>query len=131
LEIVSKDSIDIEIDFVDDSPSKRDCQKSWAQLIYKIYEVGPLLCPKCGKRMKFIAFIQDYVEIKKILKHLGLLLEFSNYHQFRKVLHMISIQCPQILACFPKCCGFFHIEFRRLKYYEIRQKTIGLSVTVN
>ena len=46
LETVSKDSIDIEIDFVDDSPSKRSCRKSWAQLIYKIYEVDPLLCPK-------------------------------------------------------------------------------------
>lgn len=72
LETVSTDNIDIEIDFVDDSPSKRACRKSWAQLIYKIYEVDPLICPKCGSRMKFIAFVQDYVEIKKILKHLGL-----------------------------------------------------------
>jgi len=71
LETVSKDSIDIEIDFVDDSPSKKACRKSWAQLIYQIYEVDPLLCPKCGSRMKFIAFVQDYVEIKKILKHLN------------------------------------------------------------
>ncbi len=51
---------DIEIDIIDDSPSKKACRKTWAQLIYKIYEVDPLLCPKCGSRMKIIAFIQDY-----------------------------------------------------------------------
>ncbi len=33
------------IDIVDDAPSKRTCRKSWAQLIYKVYEVDPLLCP--------------------------------------------------------------------------------------
>jgi hypothetical protein len=41
-------------------------------LIYKIYEVDPLQCPKCGSEMKIIAFIQDREEIIKILKHMGL-----------------------------------------------------------
>jgi len=45
--------------------------KSWARLIQKIYEVNPLLCPRCGKKMKIIAFIEDYKIVKKILDHLG------------------------------------------------------------
>ena len=31
-------------------------RKSWAQLIRRVYEVDPLLCP-CGKRMRFVGFI--------------------------------------------------------------------------
>jgi len=61
-----------EVDVIDDAPSKRACRKSWAQLIYKVYEVDPLLCPNCGSQMKFIAFIQSHIEIKKILKHIKL-----------------------------------------------------------
>jgi len=51
---------------------KKACRKSWAQLIYKVYEVDPLLCSNCGSQMKFIAFIQSHIEIKKILKHIKL-----------------------------------------------------------
>lgn len=57
---------------MDDAPLKRHCRKSWAQLIYKVYEVDPLLCPTCGSQMKFIAFFQSHIEIKKILKHIKL-----------------------------------------------------------
>jgi len=61
-----------DVDVIDDAPSKKVCIKSWAQLIYKVYEVDPLLCPNCGSQMKFIAFIQSHIEIKKILKHIEL-----------------------------------------------------------
>ena len=61
-----------DVDVIDDAPSKRACRKSWAQLIYKVYEVDPLLCPNCESQMKFIAFIQSHIEIKKILKHIKL-----------------------------------------------------------
>ena len=47
-------------------------RKDWARLIQKIYEVDPLLCPKCSSEMRVIAFIEDPDVIKKILKHLGL-----------------------------------------------------------
>ena len=47
-------------------------RKRWAQLIQKIYEVDPLTCPKCQKRMRVIAFIEDDIVIGKILVHLGL-----------------------------------------------------------
>jgi len=58
-------------EIIDDAPSKKACRKSWAQLIYKVYEVDPLLCPDCGSQMKFIAFIQNHMEIKKILNTLN------------------------------------------------------------
>jgi hypothetical protein len=41
-------------------------------LIQKIYEVDPLVCPKCSGAMRVIAFIEDQAVIKKILMHLGL-----------------------------------------------------------
>ncbi len=43
-----------------------------ARLIQKIYEVDPLLCPKCSGEMLIIAFIEELAVIEKILKHLGL-----------------------------------------------------------
>jgi hypothetical protein len=33
--------------------------KGWAEMIRKVYEVNPLLCPECGAEMKIIAFIED------------------------------------------------------------------------
>ncbi len=30
--------------------------RSWARLIQKIYEVDPLTCPRCGKKMRIITF---------------------------------------------------------------------------
>ena len=41
-------------------------------MIQKVYEVDPLICPKCRGEMRIIAFIEDEAVIKKILKHLGL-----------------------------------------------------------
>jgi len=44
---------------------------SWARLIHKIYEINPLKCDKCGSPMRFIAFIINAQETKKILEHIG------------------------------------------------------------
>jgi hypothetical protein len=52
--------------------SNKAFRKSWARLIQKIYEVDPLLCPKCQGQMKIISFIEEQVVIKQILQHLGL-----------------------------------------------------------
>ena len=52
--------------------SKKEFRRNWARLIQKIYEVDPLLCPKCGGAMRVIAFIEERAVIEKILKHLGL-----------------------------------------------------------
>ncbi len=47
-------------------------RRNWARLIQKIYQIDPLLCPKCQGSMKVISFIEDHALIKKILMHLGL-----------------------------------------------------------
>lgn len=54
-----------------DSPSAAS-RKSWARLIQKIYEVDPLICPKCRGAMRIISFIEDREIIKTILSYLGL-----------------------------------------------------------
>ena len=45
-------------------------RRSWAQLIKRIYEVDPLVCPSCGSEMKVIAFIIDHAMVDQILTHL-------------------------------------------------------------
>jgi len=52
--------------------SSGEYKRNWARLIQKIYEVDPLMCPKCSGKMKVISVIEDENVIKKILKHLGL-----------------------------------------------------------
>lgn len=46
--------------------------KKWRQLIKKVWEVDPLICPHCGVEMKLIALIDDDEVIEKILRHLKL-----------------------------------------------------------
>jgi hypothetical protein len=58
--------------------STRAFRRNWARLIQKIYEVDPLVCPKCFGAIRVIAFIEDQAVIKKIRMHLGL------WHEKRK-----------------------------------------------
>ena len=46
--------------------------KGWAEMIKKVYEIDPLICPKCGQTMRTVSFIEDYKVIDKIIKHLNL-----------------------------------------------------------
>jgi hypothetical protein len=46
--------------------------KGWAEMIPKVYEVDPLLCPQCGGTMKVIAFLTDYAVVDRIINHLKL-----------------------------------------------------------
>ena len=56
------------------APSAKEARKRWAALIKQVYEIDPLICPKCFGQMKIIAFIErDQTEvIEKILRHCGL-----------------------------------------------------------
>ena len=49
-------------------------RRRWAILIQRVYEVDPLICPKCGGTMKILSFIEarqaDIIE--KNLRHCGL-----------------------------------------------------------
>ncbi len=46
--------------------------KGWVEMIRKVYEVDPLLCPACGGQMSIISFIEDHKVIDKIIRHLKL-----------------------------------------------------------
>jgi Putative transposase len=43
----------------------------WAVLIARIYEVFPLVCPRCGGSMRILAFVTEGVQIRRILEHIG------------------------------------------------------------
>jgi hypothetical protein len=47
-------------------------RRGWAEMIRKVYEIDPLLCPHCGGTMKVIAFITDYAVVDRIINHLKL-----------------------------------------------------------
>jgi hypothetical protein len=46
-------------------------RSAWVRLIYKVYEIDPLECPKCKGPMRVIALIDDPAVIRQILEHLG------------------------------------------------------------
>jgi len=46
--------------------------KGWAEMIRKVYEVDPMVCPQCGGKMKGIAFLTDYAVVDRIIDHLKL-----------------------------------------------------------
>jgi hypothetical protein len=47
-------------------------RRSWAEMIRKVYEVNPLLCPECGGKMRIIAFITEFSVVDRIINHLKL-----------------------------------------------------------
>jgi len=46
--------------------------RGWAEMIRKVYEVDPLICPHCHGQMKVIAFIENHAVIDRIIDHLKL-----------------------------------------------------------
>jgi hypothetical protein len=44
----------------------------WAEMIRKVYEVDPLICPRCGGRMRVVAFLTEYAVVDRIIRHLEL-----------------------------------------------------------
>jgi hypothetical protein len=50
----------------------RSARIRWAQLLARIYELLPLLCPACGGEMKIISFLTDPPTVQAILRHLDL-----------------------------------------------------------
>ena len=47
--------------------SNKASRQSWARLIQKVYEVDPMVCPKCSHALKVIAVITEPHEARKIL----------------------------------------------------------------
>jgi hypothetical protein len=49
--------------------------RGWADMIRKVYEIDPLLCPSCGGKMSIISFIEEPKTIDRIIAHLELTFE--------------------------------------------------------
>lgn len=56
---------------IDSLPSRPPSQ-SWARCMKLVFDVDPLLCPKCSATMKIKSFIHNSQEIDRICKSLGL-----------------------------------------------------------
>jgi hypothetical protein len=50
---------------------RRAARYAWALLLARIYEVFPLVCPRCSGEIRIIAFITDAGAVCDILTHLG------------------------------------------------------------
>ena len=53
-------------------PTLPECAtgSAWARLIAQVYEVNPLVCPRCTAEMQVLAVITNAAQVKKILPHL-------------------------------------------------------------
>ncbi len=51
-------------------PYRAALRRCWAELIRRVYEVDPLVCPECGSEMRVIGFITHPALIGRILDHL-------------------------------------------------------------
>jgi len=47
-------------------------RRGWAEMIRKVYDADPLLCPKCHGEMKVISFLPDSSVVDRIANHLKL-----------------------------------------------------------
>jgi len=59
-------------DEVSGARPRRIPSAKWRELIKKVWEADPLLCPKCAREMRIVALIDDRAVIERILRHLGL-----------------------------------------------------------
>ena len=50
----------------------RKASRAWASLIKRVFEVEPLLCPKCGGPMRIKSFITDPHQVKRLLGSVGI-----------------------------------------------------------
>ena len=51
-------------------PERAALRRRWANLIRRVYEVDPLVCPRCGAEMRVVAFITEPRVIRRIVDHL-------------------------------------------------------------
>jgi hypothetical protein len=77
-------------------------------LIAKVYQVDPLVCAKCGKRMSIVGFTTDAAAIGKILDHLGL-----SAPEVEKPLHRHESSCASPSRATAGACRRGGSELRR------------------
>lgn len=68
---------------VSDHKPRRIPSPKWRELIKKVWEADPLLCPCCSREMRIVLLIDDPEVIEKILRHLrrGIGPRLSTVHQ--------------------------------------------------
>ena len=54
----------------DPPPQTAALRKRWADLLRRIYEVDPLVCPRCSAQMRVVSFITQPAVIRRILDHM-------------------------------------------------------------
>ena len=57
-----KEANPVPLTLMEDEPGRLP-SKGWAEMIRKVHEVEPLLCPHCGGRMKVIVFHPEYAVV--------------------------------------------------------------------
>jgi len=57
---------------VSEHKRRRIPSAKWRELIKKVWEADPLLCPICSREMRIVALLDDRDVIERILRHLGL-----------------------------------------------------------
>jgi len=62
----------VQIIDVSEHKPRRIPSAKWRELIKKVWEADPLLCPRCSKEMRIVSLIDDKAVIERILRHLGL-----------------------------------------------------------
>ena len=53
-----------------DGADRAALRRRWAEMIRRVYEVDPPVCPRCGGEMRVAGFITQPAVIKRILDHL-------------------------------------------------------------
>ena len=51
-------------------PERASLRRRWANLIRRVYEVDPLVCPRCGSQMRVVSFITEPRVLRRIVDHL-------------------------------------------------------------
>ncbi len=75
-------------------PRSHDTSRiAWAKLMARVGEEFPLECPACGGDIRLIAFITEPGPIRKILTHLG---ELIQAHDDREAVQVSSDELPSI-----------------------------------
>jgi hypothetical protein len=74
---------EVEIIDVSGHRSRRPLSPKWRELIKKVWEADPLICPTCSREMRIVALIDQREVIGRILRHLGLWEEGVPLHPAR------------------------------------------------
>jgi hypothetical protein len=62
----------VQIIDVSEHQPRRIPSPKWRELIKKVWEADPLLCPRCSHEMRIVSLIDERAVIERILRHLGL-----------------------------------------------------------